>query len=104
MQLKVSPFLLRPSLRWLPGRTNTSLLAMCLLSIPAGSIDGDSTDIQPQNTRNQRFTIGILRGDSVIVPFAEYRDGKWLTPWPEPDGFGEDIDNSLADLPAWFDR
>ena len=78
---------------------------MCLLTTLAGSIDGDSSDIQSQNTRSHRFTIGILRGDSLIVPFAEYRDGKWLTPWPKPDGFGDNQDNSLADLPsAWFDR
>jgi hypothetical protein len=43
--------------------------------------------------------------DSVIIPVGEYRDGKWLARWPKPDGFGEDIDNSLADLPdAWFNH
>jgi hypothetical protein len=84
---------------------SNSLIAMFLLSMLAVSLTMDSADIPAQDTDRNQFTIGILRGDSVIIPFGEYRDGKWLARWPKPDGFGEDIDNSLADLPdAWFDR
>jgi hypothetical protein len=84
---------------------SNSLIAMFLLSTLAVSLVMGSADIPSQDTDRNQFTIGILRGDSVIIPFGEYRDGKWLARWPKPDGFGEDIDNSLADLPdAWFDR
>jgi len=78
---------------------------MYLLSMLAVSLVLDGAKIPSQDTDRNQFTIGILRGDSVIIPFGEYRDGKWLAQWPKTDGFGEDIDNSLADLPdAWFDR
>jgi hypothetical protein len=84
---------------------SNSLIAMFLLSMLAVGLVMDSADIPSQDTDRNQFTIGILRGDSVIVPFGEYHDGKWLARWPKPDGFGEDIDNSLADLhDAWFDR
>src|SRR5215813_255937 len=84
---------------------SNSLIAMFLLSMLAVSLVMGSADIPSQDTDRNQFTIGILRGDSVIIPIGEYRDGKWLARWPKPDGFGEDIDNSLADLPdAWFDR
>jgi len=84
---------------------SNSLIAMYLLSMLAVSLVFDGARIPSQDTDRNQFTIGILRGDSVIIPFGEYRDGKWLAQWPKTDGFGEDIDNSLADLPdAWFDR
>jgi len=84
---------------------SNSLLAMLLLSMLAVSLVMGSGNIPLQDTDRNQFTIGILRGDSVIVPFGEYHDGRWLTRWPKPEGFGEDFDNSLADLPdAWFDR
>jgi hypothetical protein len=49
-----------------------------------------SADIPSQDKDQNQFTIGILRGDSVIIPIGEYRDGKWLARWPKPDGFGEE--------------
>src|SRR5215813_6975973 len=88
-----------------PRHMSNSLIAMFLLSMLAVSLVTDSAGIPSQDADRDQFTIGILRGDSVIIPFGEYRDGKWLAQWPKTDGFGEDIDNSLADLPdAWFDR
>ena len=84
---------------------SNSLIAMFLLSMLAVSLVMDSADIPAQDTGRNQFTIGILRGDSVIIPFGEYRDGNWLSRWPKPEGFGEEFDNSLADLPdAWIDR
>jgi hypothetical protein len=84
---------------------SNGLIAMFLLSMLAVSLVMGSADIPSQDKDHNQFTIGILRGDSVIIPIGEYRDGKWLARWPKPDGFGDDNDNSLADLPdAWFDR
>ena len=84
---------------------SNSLIAMFLLSMLAVSLVMGAADIPSQDTDRNQFTIGILRGDSVIIPFGEYRDDKWIARWPKPDGFGGDIENSLADLPdAWFDR
>ncbi|HET8783364.1 MAG TPA: hypothetical protein VFM63_13150, partial [Pyrinomonadaceae bacterium] len=57
------------------------------------------------------FTIGILRGDGTLVPFAQYGNGGWWNPWPKPLPVAESIyaespaviDNSLAELSEpWF--
>src|SRR5262249_34264823 len=69
---------------------SNSLIAMCLLSMLAVSLVMGSADIPSQGKDQNQFTIGILRGDSVIIPIGEYRDGKWLARWPKPDGFGEE--------------
>jgi hypothetical protein len=55
-----------------------------------------------QNAGAGQFKASILREDGVLIPFAEYRDGKWSAPWPKREGYG-DSENSLAELPeAWF--
>jgi hypothetical protein len=45
----------------------------------------------------QRLTLGVLRSDGVLLPFAAYDDGKWSTPWPHAVGIPE---GGLVDLPA----
>jgi hypothetical protein len=55
-----------------------------------------------QNAGTGHFKVSILREDSVLIPFAEYRDGKWSAPLPKQEAYGSS-ENSLADLPeAWF--
>jgi len=70
---------------------SNNLIATLLLSMMAASLVTDGADISYQYTDRNQFTIGILRGDSAIIPLSEYRDGKWLDRWPNPDGSGEDI-------------
>jgi hypothetical protein len=39
----------------------------------------------------------------VLVPFAQYRDGRWKNPWAKPADSSEEEPNTLADLPEpWF--
>ena len=53
--------------------------------------------------RTDHFTATLLRSDAVLVPFAEYRNGRWKNPWAKPKDFSEDEPNTLADLPEpWF--
>lgn len=50
------------------------------------------------------FTLGVLRRDGVVVPFASYDGRRWLRRWPAP-GRGTDIPISLADTPKrWWLR
>lgn len=50
------------------------------------------------------LSVAVLRSDGVVVPFAAYWQGFWLTPWPAPEGDSPDS-NSVANLSeAWFTR
>jgi hypothetical protein len=69
---------------------------------------------QPLNSQAQshdadQFIIGIQGTDGVIVPFAQYRQGQWLSPWPKPDCHCEEPDNdepnTLTDQEKpWFEQ
>jgi hypothetical protein len=49
------------------------------------------------------FTISLLWPDGVLVPFAEYQEGKWLNPWPKAEHSTEEEPNTIADLSKpWF--
>jgi len=64
----------------------------------------NSAKFLSQPARSDDFTVSILREDGVLVPFAVYRNRAWSTPWPKPDGYGENDDNTLAELPKpWFE-
>ena len=53
--------------------------------------------------RADHFTASLLRSDAVLVPFAEYRNGRWKNPWDKPKDFSDNEPNTLADLPEpWF--
>jgi len=57
----------------------------------------------PSQIRADHFTASLLRSDAVLVPFAEYRNGRWKNPWAKPKDFSEEEPNTLADLPEpWF--
>lgn len=45
----------------------------------------------------QRLTLGVLRSDGILLPFAAYDDGTWSMPWPR--GFGP-ADGGPLELPA----
>jgi len=53
---------------------------------------------------DDRFIVGVLRPDGVIVPFAQYANRKWTNPWHslQPGDQAEEPD-TIADLPKpWF--
>jgi hypothetical protein len=48
------------------------------------------------------FTVGILRRDAIVVPFASYDGRKWRTDWPEPRN-DYDVPVNLASVPkGWW--
>lgn len=57
-----------------------------------------------QTSRDDTFTVGILRQDGVIAPFAQYANRKWTNPWHSPQpGDQPDEPETIADLPKpWF--
>jgi len=56
----------------------------------------------PSAAGDTSFTLGMLRRDGVIIPFANYRNGRWSNSWPEP-GVRRDIPISVTDVPkGWW--
>lgn len=50
---------------------------------------------------DQRFTVGVLRRDGIILPFASF-DRRWSTPWPS-EVRGLELPISMADVPGrWW--
>jgi hypothetical protein len=79
------------------------LLIILLMSMVSTLMQEPQLQDNPlQNAGAGHFKASILREDGVLIPFAEYREGKWSAPWPKREGYGN-AENSLADLPeAWF--
>jgi hypothetical protein len=50
------------------------------------------------------FTIGVLRRDGIVIPFASYDGNKWTNRWPAEQA--TDIPIGLNDIPKdwWTDR
>ena len=66
---------------------------------------------KPQPTPNEAsFIAGIVRSDGTLVPFAQYGNGGWFNPWPNPREPGESIyaestqlmPHSLGLAEPWF--
>ena len=57
-----------------------------------------------QTSRNDTFTVGILRQDGLIAPFAQYANRKWTNPChSRQPGDQTDEPDTIADLPKpWF--
>lgn len=57
-----------------------------------------------QASRHDSLTVGILRQDGVIAPFAQYANRKWTNPWhSRQPGDQADEPDTIADLPKpWF--
>jgi hypothetical protein len=51
---------------------------------------------------DQSFTLGALRRDGAIIPFASYSGGRWTSHWPAP-GQRPDIPITVAGSPkSWW--
>lgn len=55
---------------------HTLCVCVALVSLRAGQ-PGAGEDANPR-----RFVVGAMRADGVVLPFAEYDNGKWSAPWP----------------------
>ena len=60
-----------------------------------GVVDGQSDA--------NHFTVSMLFPDGSLVPFAEFREGRWLNPWPKPESASDEEPNTVSNLPKpWF--
>jgi hypothetical protein len=65
---------------------------------------GPGLDAQARSSSGASFTLGVLRRDGIIVPFASYDATRWVNRWPAP-GRRPDIPISIADAPkGWWLR
>jgi hypothetical protein len=58
------------------ARHRTASVA-CLLMLLAGSV------VAPVGAQPPSFTLGVLRQDGILIPFATF-DGRWRNDWTEP--------------------
>jgi hypothetical protein len=63
-------------------------LLTALVSV-AGRVEGQAD--------SQRMTLGVMRGDGVMLPFAAFDGKNWSTPWPAAVGAGF---GGVAELPV----
>ena len=97
------------------GRAVVFVVALSLAAIASGapgrasgerarrqtSADGRGQP-RDEHQHGDWFFVAVLRSDGVLVPFATYWQGFWLTPWPAPEGTPPET-NDLTNLPeAWF--
>ena len=48
------------------------------------------------------FSVGVLRRDGVLIPFASFRGGEWSVVWPGSD-LGQPLPIGLGDIPErWW--
>lgn len=75
------------------------LLTVCLAPPALRSDPGDQASERPEP-----FTIGVLRRDGVVTPFATFDGKKWASPWPANLRF-MDLPISLETVPTkWWGK
>jgi hypothetical protein len=85
-------------------------MTLSLLAIIAGH-DATRAAVSVHRGDDRKFIVGVLRADGTLVPFAEYGNGGWYNPWPNPGQISqrvyaasiEAVPHSLGDLSEpWF--
>lgn len=83
--MKVAFFFVLTLLLTLTGLSNSDLPVTC------------------SQTTKDSFIVSLITSDSVLVPFAQYRRGRWENPWPKSAHSLPDEPNTLADRrQPWF--
>jgi hypothetical protein len=58
----------------------------------------------PQSARTEPFTIGVLRRDGIVIPFAAFDGRYWTSPWPA-DLRTPQVPASIAAVPTkWWGK
>jgi hypothetical protein len=74
-----------------------SLLATALAAAVASSLFAHAS-----LAAGPTFTLGVLRRDGIIIPFAAWNGSRWVNRWPAP-GRREDIPITVAGSPkSWW--
>lgn len=58
------------------------VLLLTLLSLALQSPGGSATQAPPVAADEAPFTIGVLRNDGIVIPFAVFDGKDWTAPWP----------------------
>jgi hypothetical protein len=82
----------------------TAWLALAAVGLPHASprtLARDAVRVQAPKS-GVGFTLGVLRRDGVVIPFASWDGSRWVNRWPAP-GRREDIPITVAGSPkAWW--
>jgi hypothetical protein len=82
----------------------TALLTLAAAGLPRAHVrtpEVAGPQVQAPES-GQAFTLGVLRRDGAIIPYASYSAGRWANHWPAP-GQRPDIPITLAGSPkSWW--
>lgn len=83
------------------------MLVALVVALPAlfasGPVGGTGARVAPPARQHEKwFLAAVLRADGVVVPFATYWQGYWLTPWPAPPGYPAGENKLFDQQAAWF--
>ncbi|MGH9372325.1 MAG: hypothetical protein ACRD15_12400 [Vicinamibacterales bacterium] len=75
--------------------------ALMLMPLSSGGIVQSRAEEQ---AASERVTLGVLRSDGILLPFAAFDGDDWSMPWPA--GIGGDLPVNLAAVPEdwWGDE
>jgi hypothetical protein len=77
-----------------------ALAAVCASALAAGV--AATAPEAPAAPETPAFTVGVLRRDAIIVPFATFDGKKWRADWPEPKS-KYDVPVNLISVPkSWW--
>lgn len=90
-------------------RTILAVVSLCALAAPAYVAPSSSYVARSMSSASvsslqdrARFTLGVLRRDGIVIPFAAYGGRRWERPWPEETRF-VDVPINLASVPrGWW--
>lgn len=51
---------------------------------------------------SDRFTLGVLRRDGIVTPFATFDGKRWHNDWPKPVGHVDEVPVTLRSVPRWW--
>ena len=76
--------------RSLAGVLFIAAVPLVLLTTPAtavtvGSCFGRCRRRRTGREENERFTLAVVRRDSIAIPFATYDGKRWKNSWPAPE-------------------
>jgi hypothetical protein len=89
------------------GSRDRALVATIVLSAAAsaaalGASDRSQSSGSPGKAEPSRLTLGVLRHDGFLSPFASFENGTWSVPWPDPTHV-DALPIGLRDIPKkWW--
>lgn len=85
-------------------RAVPAALVLLLLTVPPSVLDAQRGGQPAPESTSTPFTLGVLRRDGLMIPFASFTGRRWIAPWPAELAYLE-LPISLESIdPDWWGR